>query len=45
MAKKQEKCQFCGGSHFILSTEKEGKKWVCKKICKSCNKIADRSIV
>ena len=29
MWRKREKCKFCGGSHFILSTEKEGKKLVC----------------
>ena len=45
MVEKQEKCKFCGGRRYILSTEREGKKWVCKRICKSCGKMAEENIV
>ncbi|MBL7169988.1 MAG: hypothetical protein ISS48_03140 [Candidatus Aenigmarchaeota archaeon] len=45
MVKKQEKCQFCGGRHYILSTEREGKNWICERVCKKCGKIVEENIV
>ncbi|NCN39518.1 MAG: hypothetical protein GW780_01085 [Candidatus Aenigmarchaeota archaeon] len=38
MIDRNEKCSFCNGTHFILSTQREGKNWVCERICKSCSK-------
>ena len=42
---RSEKCSFCGGRHFILSTEKKGKDWVCERICKSCDNVVDQSCI
>jgi len=39
MVKKQEKCQFCGKSRFIQSTERQDNVWVSKKICEFCGRV------
>ena len=39
MVEEQEKCKFCGKSHFTQSTEQKDTVWVSNKICESCGKV------
>ncbi len=39
MVKEQEKCKFCGKSHFTQSTEQKDNVWASNKICKFCGKV------
>ena len=45
MSDSDIKCSFCGGRRFILSTEKKGKNWICKRVCKNCNKVVSQSSI
>jgi len=40
-----EKCSFCGGTHYILSTQREGKNWICEKICKNCDNVISQNSI
>ncbi|MBL7169725.1 MAG: hypothetical protein ISS48_01785 [Candidatus Aenigmarchaeota archaeon] len=40
-----EKCSFCGGRHYILSTEREGKNWICERVCKKCDNVTSQSCI
>ena len=39
MVEEQEKCKFCGKSHFTQSTEQKDTVWVSNKICEFCGKV------
>jgi len=39
MIEEQEKCKFCGKSHFIQSTEQKDNVWASNKICKFCGRV------
>jgi len=39
MVKEQEKCKFCGKSHFTQSTEQKDNVWVSETICQFCGRV------
>jgi ribosomal protein S27AE len=41
MSEEREKCPSCGGTSFTASTELHGKKWIWKKVCKSCGYVLE----
>jgi len=37
--KDDEKCKFCGKTHFTQSTEQKNNVWVSEKICEFCGRV------